>query len=174
MFVFFFYYNSKCTFFGVILSFYIDRFGSCTIVRSRNSCNIDRLGMYTIERSFLNTCNIPQNHLLATFHSRIKQIDNFCRIILLCSLFFLSLFSLEGRGEKNIISINLFPFFHSIQYLKCFHVAPTWLKLTYISLPYCVYIGEVQDLGLDLLREVFVLLDPRATGAIDFSIHILE
>ena len=93
--------------------------------------------------------------------------------IIVLSLFLIPLFSWRER-EKNIISIHLFPFFHSIQYLKCFHVAPTWLKLTFTSLPYCVYIGEVQDLGLDLLREVFVLLDPRATSEINFPIHILE
>jgi hypothetical protein len=28
--------------------------------------------------------------------------------------------------------------------------------------------------GLDLLREIFVLLHPRATSPIDFSIHALE
>ena len=132
MFVFFFYYNFKCTFFGVILSFYIDRFGSCTIVRSRNSCNIDRLGMYTIERSFLNTCNIPQNHLLATFHSRIKQIDNFCRIILLCSLFFLSLFSLEGGGEKILLAYLSSHFSHfSIfkMFSCCPHLAEAYVHI---------------------------------------------
>ena len=144
MFVFFFYYNFKCTFFGVILSFYIVRFGSCTIVRSRNSCNIDRSGMYTIERSFLNTCNIPQNHLLAAFHSRIKQIDNFCRIILLFSIivsFSYPSFLLKGDWKKYYLHA-IVSIFHSIQYLKCFHNAPTWLNLTYISLPYCIQVGS--------------------------------
>ena len=35
-------------------------------------------------------------------------------------------------------------------------------------------VGEVQDLGLDLQREIFMLSHPRATSPIDFSIHALE
>ena len=34
--------------------------------------------------------------------------------------------------------------------------------------------GEVQDLGLDLQREIFMLSHPRATSPIYFSIHALE
>jgi hypothetical protein len=41
-------------------------------------------------------------------------------------------------------------------------------------IPYKLHIGEVQDLKIDLLREIFVLLHPRATSPIDFSIHALE
>ena len=35
-------------------------------------------------------------------------------------------------------------------------------------------VGEVQDLGLDLQRDIFMLSHPRATSPIDFLIHALE
>ena len=35
-------------------------------------------------------------------------------------------------------------------------------------------VGEVQDLGPDLLRKICMLSNPRATSPIDFSIHAIE
>jgi hypothetical protein len=43
-----------------------------------------------------------------------------------------------------------------------------------VTSSYFIYMVEVQDLGLDLLREMFVLVHPRATSPIDFSNHALE